>query len=800
MNRLHALLIRQTNSLEAICLRRRGRYAPTLGSRGAPSRLDIPAPVVDPAIPLARLINPLLALLCILFLMGGVAHAAQQQAVLQDESETQIVVLDDIELKSKDDSTIIDVHFSIPLEYVKHFPQSFGEIVQFQLRMQDSPRQRTHKEVREGNELLPVQGQQSLLVYVTYEEGVPGGPFLTLRFAHPVRFEVHPGSDSMSLSVIVHDEALGAVPDTTRKQAADKSVDLMMAKARQAITFGNNSGAIDLLRKIIRMPESIHTQDANELLGLAYERDNQIPRAKFEYKKYLKRYPEGEGASRVAQRLAALREQRPHAKRRLRESKQSRKPNQFITFGRLSQFYTEYYVDRDLQGEAEAEEQTLLQRILSTYLTTKMRYRSDERVVQVELGASHLHDYLAKKRNTDAYIGCLSFGGTPAVCKKNEDKVNEMDIKRLYVDIDDKVYKYTARVGRQSSRNGGVFGTFDGAIVGYQVAPRWQVSGLIGKPLLYSYTNVDLPKKSFVGVKADMQSESKEISSDMFFIRQKVDGILDRQAIGGDLRFAKKDISVFGMVDYDVSYRFLNLLNLRLGWNYTKANKLNFTYNRRSLLFTSNVLGGGQSATTVQDLLDSGQWTENDIRDAAEERTRVDESLTIGNTYQIRKDLQVSFDVTTLRSSFVKNLADPVKLAAGNTPENSVIYGSDATSNQHIYSMQWVSSNTFIERDLYMLGLRHSDFSTYRDTSLYLNSRIPLFVKWRPGFRLNIAKRDSQSYGEQLRFSPMVNVDYRAGKSISFEAELGFDFVENREVWMPDEVHKRLRIGYNYTF
>lgn len=726
------------------------------------------------------LIHYFSTLLCVVLSMNGFVYAAQQD-VLQEDSKAR-VVLDSIELKGSGDATVIDVHFRLPLEYVKHFPRDVGEIVQIQLRAEDSLSQNTHKEVREGSELFPSEGQQSVLVYVTYEEGVPGGPFLTLRFSHPVRFEVHPGTDRLSLSIAVHDEALTEIPSAASQPNADKSVDLLMAKARQAITFGNNSGAIELLRKILQLPANAHTQDANELLGLAYERDNQIPRATFEYKKYLKRYPEGEGSSRVQQRLAALREVRLQPKRRLRETTQSRKPDQLIAFGRLSQFYSEYYVDRELEGDAEAEEQTLQQRILSTYLSSNLRYRSEERTVQAELGVSHLRDYLAGKEG------------------REDDKKIDKDVKRLYVDVDDKIYGYTARLGRQSSRNGGVFGTFDGVVAGLRVAPRWQVSGLVGKPVLHSYSDADLPEKSFVGIKADVESESREISSDMFFVRQKVDGILDRQAIGGDIRYAKQDISVFGLVDYDVSYKSLNLFNVRLGWSFTKANKLNLSYNRRHLLFTTNVLGGGQVATTVDELLDSGQWTENEIRDVAEKRTRIDETITVGDTYQIQKDLQVSFDITMLRGHEVPNLTDPIKLAQGNPPEESIIYGGDATGNQYIYSMQWISNNTFIERDLYMLGLRHSDFATYRDTSLYLNSRVPLFVKWRPGFRLGISRRDSDSYGRRMAYSPKVNVDYRAGKTISFEGELGFDFIKNQDDSIPNEVHKSLRIGYNYTF
>lgn len=712
--------------------------------------------------PRLNLLHIILVLLVVLLQPVSLSHASE-------------VVLDEIKIIPNGDKTTFNIGFGLPLEYQKHFPRNFGEIVQIQLRLEEASDRTLHKEVREGGELLPPGGGQSVLVYVTYEEGVPGGPYLTLRFSHPVRFEIKPGTDRTSIGVTVYDEK-SEKEKAVEKKEEEKSVDQMMAKARQAITFGNNKGAIEILRKIIRIPDHQHTREANEMLGLALERDGQIPRAKFEYKKYLKRFPEGEGATRVKQRLAALREQRVQPKRKLRRTKKvETRRDKIVTFGRLTQSYSEYYVDRELEGLAEELEQELQQRLLSTNFSVKSRYRGDNRTIFGVFNGHHTYDFLA---------------GTEG---REDDDKSDADVRRMYVELDDQEYDVAGKVGRQSSRNGGVFGTFDGLVAGYRVTPRWLVSAMAGKPVIRTYTDVDLYEKSFYGVKADVTTENKELSSNMFFVRQDVDGILDRQAIGGDIRYAKKGLSIFGLVDYDLAYGDLSLFNLRIGWNYTKANKLNFSFNRRHLLMTSRALEG-MSVTTIEELLD--YLPEDEIRDIAEERTREDDTLTIGNSYQINKDQQLNADVTILRSSGSPGGVDPIELANGDP--DPTIYPVEATGNQYIYSLQWISSNTFIERDLYVVGIRRSDFTRYTENSMFINARVPFTTQWRPGFRLNVSNRDSESFGKRTTVSPQVKLNYRLNKSWSFDADLGVDIVKNDIA--PNEIRARGRVAYSYIF
>ncbi|MDX1812468.1 MAG: hypothetical protein R3240_11000, partial [Gammaproteobacteria bacterium] len=402
-----------------------------------------------------------------------------------------------------------------------------------------------------------------------------------------------------------------------------------------------------------------------------------------------------------------------------------------------------------------------------------------DRTVFAVFNANHTYDFLAGNEG------------------REDDDKSESDVRRAYLELDDKQYNVVGKVGRQSSRNGGVFGTYDGLEAGYRVTPRWLVSAMAGKPIIRTYSDVEIYEKSFYGVKADVTSANKELSSNMFFVHQDVDGILDRQAIGGDLRYAIKGLSVFALIDYDIAYKDLSLFNVRVGWNYTKSNKLNFSYNRRHLLMTSRALEG-MSITTIDKLLD--YLPEDEIREIAEDRTRVDDTLTIGNSYQINEDQQLNADVTILRSTGSPGGIDPEKEAQKliDPTVDSTVYPVEATDSQFIYSLQWISSNTFIERDLYVVGLRRSQFTRYTENSMFVNARVPFATQWRPGFRLSYSSRDSESFGKRTTLSPSIKVNYRVNKSWSLDADLGVDIVKNELA--PNEIRTRGRVAYNYIF
>src|SRR6185369_6348290 len=81
----------------------------------------------------------------------------------------------------------------------------------------------------------------------------------------------------------------------------------MLNQVRSAMSSHDYPTAIRILTKLQRQPEFPERARAQELLGLARERSGQLAHAKAEYEEYLRRYPQGEAAERVALRLRTLR-------------------------------------------------------------------------------------------------------------------------------------------------------------------------------------------------------------------------------------------------------------------------------------------------------------------------------------------------------------------------------------------------------------------------------------------------------------------------------------------------------------
>ena len=127
---------------------------------------------------------------------------------------------------------------------------------------------------------------------------------------------------------------LGFVPadPADAQQALPES---LMAEGRAAITRENYAAAIRAFTRLVALPENAYSRDAQEFLALSYERRGETARARLEYQKYLERYPSGEDAVRVRQRLAALQSAPAPAALRAAEAPQG---SRLMTYGSLSQF------------------------------------------------------------------------------------------------------------------------------------------------------------------------------------------------------------------------------------------------------------------------------------------------------------------------------------------------------------------------------------------------------------------------------------------------------------------------------
>jgi hypothetical protein len=111
-------------------------------------------------------------------------------------------VLEEVEVLKNDGQSVIEVQFSFPLRYRSHFPQQSGKELRirlFPVRIPSSDLNAAFK--REG--VVPRHAEDLALDEVIYEGDSEGGPYLILNFSRPVSYEVIPGSDYRSMSVVV---------------------------------------------------------------------------------------------------------------------------------------------------------------------------------------------------------------------------------------------------------------------------------------------------------------------------------------------------------------------------------------------------------------------------------------------------------------------------------------------------------------------------------------------------------------------------------------------------------------------
>lgn len=516
-------------------------------------------------------------------------------------------------------------------------------------------------------------------------------------------------------------------PTAVLPAASEDKIYALMEEARKAIAENKLSHAIQLYTKVLRYPDNAYSRDALEFLGLARERNRQYAHAIREYQRYLELYPEGEGAVRVKQRLAGLTTAREQPRTLPGSKRTTARSTPWEVFGGFSQYYRRDESTTDAGGDV------LTQSSIASDLDITARKRSANYDLQTRFTGGYLYDFL------------------------DDGPGNQTSVSSLYVDAGQKQYGLSARLGRQSRNTGGVLGRFDGLLLGYQANDWLTVNAVAGFPV-WSVRDALQTDRYLYGVSFDFGTFANAWDFETFFIEQQNDGILDRRAIGGEARYFDPSLSLLTYVDYDISYASLNNLIVLGTWTLPDRTTFNASvdYRNSPVLLTTNALQG-QTVPTLQDLLDT--YTEDQIRQFAEDRTAELTTATLGATHPFSERFQVSGDVT------VSNLSD--------TSASGGIAAVPGTGYEYFYGLQLIGSNLAKDGDINVLGLRYADTSSSDTTTLTLDTRYPI-GDWRINPRLRVDYRqNTNSDSTQWIGSPSLRIDYRWRRRYRFEIEAG---------------------------
>jgi AMIN domain len=552
-----------------------------------------------------------------------------------------------------------------------------------------------------------------------------------------------------------HETALAAT-DTPPAPNAEVFAQLM-EDARQSMAKNDYGRAIALYTKILEYPDHAYRQDAQEFLGLARERNGQLAHAKAEYETYLQLYPEGEGAARVRQRLTGMLTAQAPAREKLPEEKPREIPASWNVRGGFSQYYRRDVSTTDAAGTSVNQSE------LDTDIDVIAQMVKPDYQMQGRFTAGYRNDFID---------GSFS---------------NPLRISSLYVDASDSHRKTLGRIGRQSQSRGGVLGRFDGLLLSRQLNPTVKLNLVSGYPVDSSTIDKIATDTQFYGINADLGTFANAWDFNVFAIEQTSEGLLDRRAVGGEMRYFQTNHSVLGLADYDVSYQTLNMILLLGNWLFVDNTALNLVYDQRKspILTTRNALIG-QTDAALTAL--AQHYTEDQIRALARDRSADSHSYTASLAHPLGNKLQIGGDITlSILSS---------------TPTSGGVDAMPASGNDWSYSLQIMGNDLVKIGDIAIIAVRRNTNTTSDTTSLNLNTRYPIDQAWRINPRLLIDHRHFATDGStQWTTSPSVRVNYMWRRDFNLEFEAGGEWSSRDTAGTTDKTTGYyLSIGYRADF
>jgi tetratricopeptide (TPR) repeat protein len=533
----------------------------------------------------------------------------------------------------------------------------------------------------------------------------------------------------------------------------------LMAEAKRAMTAGELSKAVQIYTKVLRQPESEYHPQAQEYLALARERNGQIAHAKAEYQRFIADYPEDPGLPRVQQRLAALVAQPTAAPTSLpgpaaTSSRDARSPWTVRTF--FNQFYR-----RDV-NQVNDNDEIVSQSAVYSDINLDARRRGERFDFSARLNGGYRYDLLGEVEGSG----------------------DSFRVSYAYADLADAHLGLRGRLGRQSRNSGGVLGRFDGANFSYEIGDRANVELVAGRPVNSMSDGID-DARAFYGLSSTVGLFSEHLDVGVFVINQTVEDMVDRRAVGAEVRYFSEVASVWAMADYDTEFGELGSLFVQGSWRLPTETTLTGVIDRRRspFLSASNALIGQQVADfgELQSL-----FTEDEIRQLALDRAAQSTTMTLGLSQPLSARVQLNVNASESRLE-----ATP---ASGGVPANPA-------STYRYLSTDFVASSLLKEGDVSILGLRYAESQTNETLSLLLDARFPLgTLRINPRFRVD--HREVKSDGStQWTYTPGIRLQYRKDRRFRIELEGGMQF-STRELPTIDQERESwfVNAGYQLFF
>ncbi|OIR05914.1 hypothetical protein GALL_120430 [mine drainage metagenome] len=686
--------------------------------------------------------------------------------------------LDEIELEYQRQGVVATIRLTGPVQYLRHFPESHGKTLEIYFeRVQGvaSTEAWVDDEVRKS----PPSGLIPGFTVTTRDQLTK--PKLVIEFSREAEFSVEAGKDRRSFLITIRPDKqpvsnapLPFLPvispevkpaaGTTLKPEEEAAADIsrqardLMIQARDALAARQNEQAVEVLNKLLLLPPNDYTQQGQEWIGVARERSGQPDKAKVEYDLYLRLYPDGAGAARVAQRLEGL-SGKGGAKSPMTAAGDEKKPAPSVTiFGSIS---SRYYYGRSniattstFNGATTTDSQSMTdQSMLITSVDASERYRNenyDSRLVFRDVNTKNL---LSTQPSYNRAIAA-------------------------YGEIKGRTQDYLVRVGRQSSMGEGVLGLFDGLAASYGDAQDIRVNSVAGALVDYSPG----AKPRFVGASVDKGAFS------FYGINQTVEGTLDRRAIGSEFRYFDDKRNAYGLLDCDTYFKAVNaaqFMGMTKGMYLLPDGTVSFMLDHRKTpsLSIRNALNGA-STSSVNDLLQT--MSVSSLRDLAMSRTATANMGQVGITVPFREKWQVGGDFRLTNTTGLGQSGQtidpvtglPISQGTGATTPQGFVQTTPGRGLERSVTGQVIGSSLYRQGDIWSGSVTLSSSSTVNGHTVFFYNHNQINSGWMVDTTLQVSSFKDQFGGTTTQIMPMLRGSYRFRERFTFDTDLSYQKID----------------------
>lgn len=704
-----------------------------------------------------------LMLLC-LTLLSPIVYAAE--------------ILDKIEIIQTNTEADIHIDFFTQVRYLRHSPTNESSSLQIFLDFPQLTVAPTQRETLSSPPSDLVPG-----FTVNYPDQKTNS--IGIKFKKPVKFRITP--DSSGRGIVIHvplekmaepqaqevpapitEAAIVDIPSIPQGMSVNDYAGKLVAESRVAAGLGDYAKAIQLLNAALNFPPHAYSQNAQELIGVAREKNGELAKAKAEYNLYLSLYPEGDGVKRVRQHIADI-DEASKSKTTAKAKKPTREISETTVYGSWDQYYYDAH-SHNYESDPTTNSHSHDQSSFMSSLNLTARSRQNQ------------YDSKLVYRNRQTMDFLPQIGSSK---HSNRDRTDA-----AYAEVANSEVDYLVRAGRQSGNSGGVLGRFDGGLLRYGLTSKLRVNLVAGTLDEYK---VDY-KRHFYGINLDIGPLAENWSGNTFFINQETDNVTDRRAVGGELRYFKNDRSVYSLVDYDTMFHRLNTFMVQGNLQAEDTTNYNVLYDHRkspilqmiNSLSSVPVAPGSPQPTTIRQALQQGQ-TEELLRSLAIANTLDTDLYLLGVTRQITPRWQLGADVQLSRVSGGDSTA-AVAAATNALLENNPfidpltlqnLSNSFAGGNTYTYHVQAVGLDTIFKNDTSIISASITTGPTSLvESVVFTNIMVPR-ENWRLDSSIKLTRIDTDPSTMQYVVSPTMRASYRLGTKATLEAEIGLE-VDNR--------------------